>query len=141
MPYCEDFPCCGHEQGACPDEDGRFPCCMCDSLLPPNARSSICADCQSDPASLYEPGSPDYYEAMDDGRYEAMQEREYDRAYKWGSMLTPGDYIWMADNTRAEVLENEPEGRGVLVRHGGTDESEDSWYDYIDVYLDDDSDY
>lgn len=42
---CEDFPCCGHEDGDCPDSEGRFRCCICDRLLEKNSRSSICSSC------------------------------------------------------------------------------------------------
>ena len=43
---CEDFPCCGHEAGDCPDSEGRFTCVGgCGKRLPKNARSSICAGC------------------------------------------------------------------------------------------------
>lgn len=45
MPRCEDFPCCGHEPGGCPDSKGRFPCVECGGRLSKNATSSICARC------------------------------------------------------------------------------------------------
>jgi hypothetical protein len=43
---CEDFPCCGHEPGDCPDSQGRFTCVGCGRRLPRNAPSSICPKCQ-----------------------------------------------------------------------------------------------
>lgn len=46
MPRCEDYPCCGHEPGECPDSDGRMRCVECRDRLPKNALSSICAKCQ-----------------------------------------------------------------------------------------------
>ena len=49
---CEDYPCCGHERGSCPDEEGRMPCVYCFAPLPRNARSSICLDCQSTPSIM-----------------------------------------------------------------------------------------
>jgi len=42
---CEDYPCCGHEAGACPDENGAFPCASCGSTLPKGNRSAICDGC------------------------------------------------------------------------------------------------
>ncbi len=50
MARCEDFPCCGHEDGDCPsrDENGneRWTCVACGKLLPLRATSSICSKCQ-----------------------------------------------------------------------------------------------
>ena len=43
--YCEDYPCCGHEQGDCPDSEGRFNCVECGKRLKKNATSSICEKC------------------------------------------------------------------------------------------------
>lgn len=45
MPRCEDFPCCGHEPGDCPDAQGRFTCVDCRTTLPRNATSSLCKRC------------------------------------------------------------------------------------------------
>jgi hypothetical protein len=46
---CEDFPCCGHEQGCCPDfdESGRQlnMKCVCGTTLPITSRFSICGSC------------------------------------------------------------------------------------------------
>lgn len=47
---CEDFPCCGHEQGCCPDynpETGQQlnMKCTCGATLPITNRSSICDTC------------------------------------------------------------------------------------------------
>jgi hypothetical protein len=46
---CEDFPCCGHEYGCCPDydESGRQlnMKCICGAVLPLDAPSSICNIC------------------------------------------------------------------------------------------------
>ena len=41
---CEDYPCCGHEPGGCPDENGTFSC-TCGAKLPPGSRYSICQGC------------------------------------------------------------------------------------------------
>jgi len=43
--HCEDYPACGHESGACPDEDGSYPCATCGTKLPKGNRSSICNSC------------------------------------------------------------------------------------------------
>lgn len=47
---CEDFPCCGHEQGCCPDFDPDTGAqlnmvCTCGAKLPLNNPSSICNSC------------------------------------------------------------------------------------------------
>ena len=64
---CEDFPCCGHESGCCPDFDeaGRQlnMKCTCGATVPLTSRSSLCAGClRSDGYGGY----PDDYE---DGGY------------------------------------------------------------------------
>lgn len=49
MARCEDFPCCGHEPGCCPDFDGSGQqlnmVCTCGAKLPPDSRFSICDAC------------------------------------------------------------------------------------------------
>lgn len=51
MPYCEDYPACGHgpapygDGGGCPDEDGCFDCVLCGAKLPAGNHSSICDAC------------------------------------------------------------------------------------------------
>lgn len=49
MARCEDFPCCGHESGCCPDfdESGRQlnMICTCGAKLPVGNRVSICDGC------------------------------------------------------------------------------------------------
>jgi len=46
---CEDYPCCGHEAGCCPDfdESGRQlnMRCTCGAVLPVHNRYSICDSC------------------------------------------------------------------------------------------------
>lgn len=42
---CEDYPCCGHSAGDCPDSQGRFKCTECGKTLKKNASSSICPRC------------------------------------------------------------------------------------------------
>ena len=45
MPRCEDYPCCGHEDGGCPNTDGTFNCCECGGKLKKNASSALCDKC------------------------------------------------------------------------------------------------
>lgn len=45
MARCEDFPCCGHESGDCPDSSGRMKCVECGKRQPKTATSSICPKC------------------------------------------------------------------------------------------------
>ncbi len=46
---CEDFPCCGHEAGCCPDYDESGKqlnmVCTCGKKLPINNPSSLCNAC------------------------------------------------------------------------------------------------
>lgn len=60
MAYCEDFPCCGHEAGCCPDFDAETGeqlnmICVCGAKLPIDAPYSICAGCMRDPDAQNEP--------------------------------------------------------------------------------------
>jgi hypothetical protein len=52
MTYCEDFPCCGHEAGCCPDFDSSGQqlnmICVCGTRLPVNNPSSCCDHCLQD---------------------------------------------------------------------------------------------
>lgn len=43
---CEDYPCCGHAPGDCPeyDKNGRLKC-TCGKVLPKGYRYSICRGC------------------------------------------------------------------------------------------------
>jgi hypothetical protein len=50
---CEDFPCCGHELGCCPDYDEAGMqtnmICVCGAKLPITRSFSICDSCMKDP--------------------------------------------------------------------------------------------
>lgn len=50
---CEDFPCCGHEPGCCPDFDEAGNqlnmVCVCGAKLPIDNPSSCCDACLRDP--------------------------------------------------------------------------------------------
>ena len=49
MARCEDFPCCGHELGCCPDFDEAGKQlnmkCTCGATVPLRSRSSLCSSC------------------------------------------------------------------------------------------------
>lgn len=65
---CEDFPCCGHERGCCPDFDPDTGqqlnmVCVCGAKLPITSASSLCAGC------LMDPDDPDQYLPDDDDDY------------------------------------------------------------------------
>lgn len=71
MARCEDFPCCGHERGCCPDYDdaGRQlnMKCVCGATVPLSSKTSLC------PACLRGDDPDD-----DMGPDEAYRYREYD---------------------------------------------------------------
>ena len=50
---CEDYPCCDHGEGGCPDRDekGRktYKCVQCGASLPHDTTSSICIKCRTNP--------------------------------------------------------------------------------------------
>lgn len=59
MSRCEDFPCCGHESGCCPDFDADTGKqlnmkCVCGATLPLNARYSICEGCMDSPDGSFD---------------------------------------------------------------------------------------
>lgn len=64
---CEDFPCCGHEAGDCPDSKGRMKCVECGKRLPKNADSSICPRCLKSMARRWEDGYD--YDQYHEGGY------------------------------------------------------------------------
>jgi hypothetical protein len=51
MTRCEDFPCCGHELGCCPDFDKSGQQlnmkCTCGATVPLTSRYSICEGCMN----------------------------------------------------------------------------------------------
>lgn len=93
---CEDFPCCGHERGCCPDFDE---CgnqlnmrCTCGAVLPINARFSICDSCmnrdeENDFGSDYHPGYDDDIEDFDDS-----MDGDHDSAMRDAGWGTDEDY-------------------------------------------------
>lgn len=73
MARCEDFPCCGHELGCCPDFDPETGeqlnmVCVCGAKLPVTARYSICAGCMrsGDSDGLNEYDYDEYDDRYDD---------------------------------------------------------------------------
>lgn len=78
MARCEDFPCCGHEAGCCPDFDPETGeqlnmVCVCGAKLPVTARFSICAGCLrrgSDDDAPYDLESVDHDYDNDERDYE-----------------------------------------------------------------------
>lgn len=78
MARCEDFPCCGHESGCCPDYDPQTGeqlnmKCTCGATLPINSRYSICDTCMNMP----EDGESSIYDCLDDDDY-YEDEKEFD---------------------------------------------------------------
>ena len=63
--HCEDFPCCGHQLGCCPDfdpETGRQlnMKCVCGASVPLTSAYSLCQGC------LYAPDHDDPYGDQDE---------------------------------------------------------------------------
>lgn len=68
---CEDWPCCGHEAGCCPDfdESGKQlnMKCVCGATLPVNSRYSICESCMNsgDEGDMFEDDRDDFDDEPD----------------------------------------------------------------------------
>ena len=67
MARCEDYPCCGHESGCCPDFDDNGKQlnmkCVCGATLPITSRYSICESCMNqgdDDEGMYANEEGDY---------------------------------------------------------------------------------
>lgn len=90
MGYCEDFPCCGHEAGCCPDFDESGNqlnmICTCGAKLPVNNRYSICNSCMrsEDNDEDYYPEDEDYDddEEIDDEAHERWVESQNDMLFE-----------------------------------------------------------
>lgn len=58
MSQCQDFPCCGHERGCCPDYDESGQQmnmkCVCGAVLPITSRYSICDYCMNQDEETYD---------------------------------------------------------------------------------------
>ena len=84
MSYCEDYPCCGHEQGCCPsfNESGQQlnRVCTCGAELPVNNRVSMCDNClQSDDDCRW--GDDDDYDEEDCDDDECSDDDDYAGLY------------------------------------------------------------
>ncbi len=95
MGRCEDFPCCGHELGCCPDfdESGRQlnMICTCGAKVPLTSRYSICEGClergrMEDPDYGYD---EPYYDEPDDGMTDVEADAD---TLKSAGMGTDEDY-------------------------------------------------
>jgi hypothetical protein len=69
---CEDFPCCGHEPGCCPDYDPATGeqlnmKCVCGASVPLTSRVSLCEACLR---------SDDYDDVVDDAWNDYPDEEE-----------------------------------------------------------------
>lgn len=87
---CEDFPCCGHELGCCPDysDDGSQinMRCTCGAVLPIDNRYSICDGCMRDANDeVYA-----MYDEVDDEAYD--DEEEYHQQEDFGDWGEAG--LW-----------------------------------------------
>ncbi len=84
---CEDYPCCGHELGCCPDfdEDGKQlnMKCVCTATLPLNNPSSLCDSCLRG-----DPNDPDF-DPFEDERYcgsdddDNMEDDDFEPDEEW----------------------------------------------------------
>lgn len=90
---CEDFPCCGHEHGCCPDFDdsGRQinMRCTCGAVLPIDNRYSICDAClEDDEDTLFF----DDLEDFDDEEYDDSMDGDFDSGMASAGHGTDEDY-------------------------------------------------
>lgn len=67
---CEDFPCCGHEAGCCPDfdESGKQlnMKCTCGATLPIDSRFSICDSCLNDGEEEFGDNGEEEFDDLDE---------------------------------------------------------------------------
>lgn len=71
MTYCEDFPCCGHELGCCPDFDPETGQqlnmkCVCGASVPLTSRSSLCSGCLHGPEEDWDEMADDPWAFFED---------------------------------------------------------------------------
>lgn len=93
---CEDFPCCGHEPGCCPDYDESGKQlnmkCVCGATLPIDSRYSICESClrseNDDEDAFIEELEDDFYNDDDDFDDEYPEDDEdYDGGLDQNALL------------------------------------------------------
>lgn len=89
---CEDFPCCGHEHGCCPDfdESGRQlnMICVCGAVLPINSRYSICDACMDQGCEDEEFFEDDF----EDEEYDDSMDGDFDSGMASAGFGTDEDY-------------------------------------------------
>ena len=102
MARCEDFPCCGHELGCCPDfdESGRQlnMVCTCGAKLPITSRYSICEGCLERGRREdgdYEEDCRDYDDEPGDGMTDVEADADTLASAGWG---TDEDYGYFGDD-------------------------------------------
>ena len=107
MARCEDFPCCGHEMGCCPDFDqsGRQlnMICVCGARLSINNRSSICNGCLNDDEDNRdavrhfdeddEPRSDDFDDGDVDADFDASEDYHDDLPYYGDDFHDDGEFF------------------------------------------------
>ena len=84
MARCEDFPCCGHEAGCCPDYDESGNQlnmrCTCGAVVPLSSSSSLCAAClRRGDEDGYDPDWDDGEQYGDDGDYPEEEDPRFGR--------------------------------------------------------------
>lgn len=99
MARCEDFPCCGHEAGCCPDFDDAGQQlnmrCVCGAVVPLHSSSSCCESCLRDPDGFDDDfcdddeDFEDEVDAFDDGfdgdsrSMELHENAQFEQADEW----------------------------------------------------------
>lgn len=80
---CEDFPCCDHEAGCCPDFDASGNQlnmrCVCGAVLPITSRVSLCDSCLMDHQTEDEDWGDDEDSPYEDEDYDGQP----DEAQEW----------------------------------------------------------
>lgn len=90
---CEDFPCCGHELGCCPDfVNGRQinMVCVCGARLPINNPTSICNACLRDDDDDY--GHERYEDEDDVDDMDESMDGDFDSGMTSAGFGTDEDY-------------------------------------------------
>ncbi len=89
MARCEDFPCCGHESGCCPDFDENGDQinmrCTCGAKVPVTSRYSLCNGCLHD-----DEGEPNY-NPEDEGEYDDEEHDDYAHE-RWAELKYESQY-------------------------------------------------
>ncbi len=98
MARCEDFPCCGHEAGCCPDFDPDTGeqlnmKCTCGATVPIDSPSSLCAGCLNSDPDGFDPDDnqeyPEDEDALDYDDDEGPDEYEVDSIEDFGHFGDP----------------------------------------------------